>query len=140
MGVNKQLQIRKNSNNDTFIEDGGTEVKANFPMEIDAETGLVTITNPNGRTVTLNATPSEVLEKVLSERLIEDVDEFEIEEDNDNEIKYILRGTTKRQLLGLFEINVPVEAKVNCENIDEVEVRKPWYLNMFGFLFTEPKA
>lgn len=138
-GENNQLKIRKNADGDTFIEQGDAKVKANFPMEIDAETGLVTITTPNGKVITLKETPSAVLAQVLGDKIFDEVEEYELEEDENGDVQYKLKGTDMRKLLGLFEVNVPVEAYVNCENADEVEMRKPWYLNWFGFLFSNPE-
>ncbi len=139
-GEDSMLRIRKNADGDTFIEDGDAKVKANFPMEVDAETGMVTITTASGKVVELKEMPSSVLAQILGDKTMDEVEEYELEEDENGDMQYMLKGTDKRKLLGLFEVNVPVEAYVNCENSDEVEIRKPWYLNWFGFLFSNPEV
>lgn len=136
-GEDSELKIRKNDAGDTFIEQGDAKVKANFPMSIDAETGIVTITNPNGKEIELKETPSAVLAKVLDDKLIDDVEEVELVSGEGDQVRYEFKGTNTKKFLWLFRISAPITASVNAEDTSDIEIEKPWYLNWFGFLFGE---
>lgn len=132
-----QLRIREEDREHLRIEDGDAVAFTNLSITVDPETNLITITTPSGKEVVLKERPSEVLSRILEEKLLDSVDEMNIEEDVEEagQVRYRANGVDERKFLGLFTVRPTVEIVFDAETGEEISRTQPWYLNWFGFLF-----
>ncbi|MFC1632664.1 hypothetical protein ACFL1U_00780 [Patescibacteria group bacterium] len=60
-----------------------------------------------------------------------------IDEDSGEEkLYYIVTGINEVRLFGLIKVEAPVEVQVDIETGETVSVFEPWYLRVFGWLFS----
>jgi uncharacterized membrane protein YkoI len=65
--------------------------------------------------------------KVESKEKVSVVSKVELREDEKGKAYYSVKGKKKAKFLGLFNVNMNVEAKVDADNGEVVSVKTPWY-------------
>lgn len=89
------------------------EIKVNFPMEVDGETGKIYIVTPNGK-VELKAMP-DVIKQKAQDAGMDSISKLELKAE-DNKLKYEVEGTKDKKFLGVFKIKIKSTQQYNPES------------------------
>ncbi|PJA87104.1 MAG: hypothetical protein CO141_01185 [Candidatus Moranbacteria bacterium CG_4_9_14_3_um_filter_42_9] len=113
------------------VESRGVNVEIKFPISVDPQTGQVFVDTGFGK-VELTTLPDEAV-NALKEAGVDNVYQLELEND-EGELKYIIKGTKKEKLLGLFNVEVPADAVVLVENSSISEIKESFFAKLLDLL------
>ena len=148
---NRDVVIRKKDDG-VELEQGHVRARTNFPITIGPNNELI-ITTPAGTKV-VTILPDEAVKNLLqkgfplatpsalpqtgkstsSAILTAQSQEVKLEDDNGT-LVYKAKAKKTAKFLGLVPVEGEVEAKVSAETGQVLELKEPWYLSTFGFLF-----
>jgi hypothetical protein len=105
------------------IKKGKARANSRFPIAIDAETGKLVITSPNG-VKELKVMPDKATEKLLQSGIVDKIrvinaatDEAELEIDEVNgEPVFTGVGTKQERFLGIFPVGIQKKVTISAEN------------------------
>lgn len=115
-----------------IIEHEGIEASTRFPVNVDLETNIITITTPAGE-LKLTILPSEAVLSLVRNNVIDESKDVQIEEE-ENKLVYLISGTKQGKLFNLFTVNFDVEAVVGGDTGENLRVSKPLWARIFDFL------
>ena len=132
------LQVRRNTDS-VYIKNGDADVNTRLSFEIDTETGEILVTTASGKEVSIGDHPSQMLSKVLETGIIDNLEEMNLteSESNEDQVLYEVTGTCEKKFLGFFTVTSEISATYDAETGEEITVEKPWYLDLFSFLFSK---
>lgn len=154
---NQELRIRAKKGR-LEIRQRGVGALTNFPLSISEETNELTVTTPSGvrvikvlpQTAVQNILQSNIMDKVSSasalpeaEKTTEDAEfEEEVEQEVElveekKEVAFKIKGEKNVRLLNFIPLEVPVTALVSAQTGETLQIERPWFLNFFGFLFSQ---
>jgi hypothetical protein len=118
-----KIKIQQNGRSFQFEQEGSTvEVQGNFPVSVDDETNVLTITTPSGpHDVTV--LPDKAVENMLDTGLVSEVDKDQtgrndvriVADANGNPV-YEVRGVKVEKLFGLFNISLDRNVHVSLKD------------------------
>src|SRR3989304_8513084 len=106
-------------------------MKFRAEMSLLAQTGQVFVDTGFGK-VELATLPDEAV-NALKEAGVDNVYQLELEDD-EGELKYIIKGTKKEKLLGLFNVEIPADAVVLVENSSISEIKESFFAKLLDLL------
>ncbi len=89
----------------------GAGVKVNYPLTVDNETGDISVKTPIGE-VTLKAMPDTIVQTVRDRNGLDVVESVDLV--SDNGLQYVVSGKRQEKLLGLFDVEIPLEVKFDA--------------------------
>ncbi|MBI2405645.1 hypothetical protein HYV21_01175 [Candidatus Microgenomates bacterium] len=161
----EEQEIRIRARNGRIeIRQRGVGALTNFPVSVNPETNELTVTTPSGtRVVTIlpsvavaNILQSNIMDRILTTltptpspatspeptsaseagELEEAEQEIELEEEG-GVVVFKIRGIKDARFLNIFPTQTPVTALVSVQTGEVLSVERPWFLNLFGFLFAQ---
>lgn len=115
-----------------IIEHEGISASTKFPVNVDLETNIITITTPAGE-LKLAILPSEAVLSLIRNNVIDESSDVQIDEE-EGKLVYLINGTKQGKLFNLFTINFDVEAVVGGDTGENLRVSKPLWARIFDFL------
>ena len=91
----------------------GYGVSANFPMEVDNETGKIYVVTPNGK-VELKSMPDVIFAKARAKYGMDTVEKMEIKVKK-NKVVYEIAGQKEDRFLGVFKVKIKTTLNFNPE-------------------------
>ncbi|MCL4382655.1 MAG: hypothetical protein M1575_01110 [Patescibacteria group bacterium] len=128
------VSISVSKNGTVTLVNGGITVQTNYPVVIDPQTQTIAIKTTNGVTV-INSLPSQALNGVQPIDKPTTIQSAVLGTQN-GQAYYDVKGVQQRRFVGLVPIKANVETKIDAQNGSTISVNKPWYLNIFGFLYS----
>lgn len=133
---NNRIRIRL-AGNSFVVTRNGVEALSMFPLTVDDETGDIFVNTPVGL-IELNAMPDSIVQRAQLSDDIDDVTSVELGTSDENTtLEYILVGEKREKLLGLFELQIPVELIYDAESGDFLEAGERSFrtkiLELFSF-------
>ncbi len=121
--LSAKIKIQQNGRSFQFEQEGSkVEVQGNFPVSIDKETNLLTITTPSG-SHDVAVLPDTAVENALGSGLVTEVDkdqtgrnDVRIIADSNGTPIYEVRGVKIEKLLGLFNISLDRTAHISIKD------------------------
>lgn len=132
-GQNK-LKIKALGNN-FRLERAGIGVLTNFPLTVNDDTGEVFVQTPAGE-VNLKAMPDTIVQKARLADKIDEVDEVTLASEETAELEYVLSGTKAEKLLGVFNLQIPVQLVYDAQAGEFVKSNQSFVsrlLDLFSF-------
>lgn len=117
----------------TLVNNGIT-VTTNYPVVVDPQTQTIAVRTANGITV-INTLPSQALNN-LKPADKPSVIKSTVLGAQDGQMYYTVTGTQARKFMGILPVNTNVETKINAQDGSVISVDRPWYLDLFGLLYT----
>lgn len=117
----------------TLINNGIT-VTTNYPVIIDPNSQTIAVRTANG-IKPINTLPSQAfvgIDAVDKPTTIQTA----ILGAQDERVYYKVTGIQKRKFLGIIPVSADVQTIINADNGGVTSVNRPWFLNLFGFLYT----
>lgn len=118
-----------------LLQRGRSNALSQFPIELDPATNQLYVVTPQGK-VALGLMPDTIISKAVGENILDDVTDAQISTHTEQKAVYRLKGTKQVKLFGLFSLNAPVEAEVGLSLNRPKLAAQPWYLDLFGLLFS----
>ena len=108
-------------------------------QEHEQNTSKLIATLSNGRNAEVKVMPTQAAETALTRLRLKLCEECSIElkevgKGNQSRLAYEIKTTKNAKLFGLFQVRMGVEAQVDAENGEIIQVKKRWW----AFLATEP--
>ena len=128
------VAIHVNKDGTVTLVNNGVTVTTNYPVVIDPKSKTVAIRTPSGVTV-INTLPSQALSDVSVADKPTTIQSAVLGA-QDGQAYYEVTGTQERRFLGIVPVTADVQTKINADNGSVESVNRPWFLNLFGFLYT----
>ncbi|MCL5003991.1 MAG: hypothetical protein M1352_01840 [Patescibacteria group bacterium] len=116
------------------LVNGGITIQTNYPVVVDPKSQTIAIRTPGGVTV-INTLPAQALKGLPAADKPTAVQSAVLGEQN-GQAYYDVKGPQLRKFLGIIPVSAPVETRINAMTGSAISIVKPWYLNIFGFLYT----
>ena len=120
-----------------IIEQRGVVAETEFAINIDPQTTGLTLETPSGLRF-LSILPREATEAVLRSKFINRIgaeQRIYLEEEEGQDLAYLISGDKVINLFNIFEYSTPVKAKVSASTGEILSVEQPTWLKIIGFLF-----
>ncbi|MEK7182906.1 MAG: hypothetical protein AAB694_02005 [Patescibacteria group bacterium] len=161
----EEQEIRIRARNGRIeIRQRGVGALTNFPVNVNPETNELTVTTPSGTKVVAilpsvavaNILQSNIMDRILTSLTpspspatspeptsaseageLEEVEqEIELEEEG-GVVVFKIRGIKDARFLNIFPTQTPVTALVSAQTGEVLSLVRPWFLDLFGFLFAQ---
>ncbi|MFH1237712.1 MAG: hypothetical protein V1648_04915 [Candidatus Aenigmatarchaeota archaeon] len=133
----KQLQIQEQSNNMVQLKSGAVFAQTSMEMtQEQTQTGTkLQVKLSNGKNSEVKVMPDAASEKAMEQLRIKVCSEenncqIELKEVGQGEqvkAAYEIQVEKKAKFLWLFETNMPINAQVDAENGEVLQIQKPWW-------------
>ncbi len=146
-GISKNTIKIKAQGNELEIEQHRVRAKTSFPLTVGANNELIVTTPAGTKEVTI--LPAEAVNRLLQTGVFTQVEnsasagstataasQIELKSER-GALVYEVDGVKQANLLGLIPVSTPVQAHISAETGVVTGVSQPWFLNLFGFLFTK---
>lgn len=137
MQSGKQLQVQTGSNNQVQLKSGNAEAKTSMKMtqEQTATGTKLQVQLSNGKNSDIKVMPDTASEKAMEQLRMkvcsaENGCSIELKEVGTGEqIKaaYEVKVQKQAKVLGLFQAKMQVQAQVDAENGEVIQIKKPWW-------------
>lgn len=117
----------------TLINNGVT-VTTNYPVIIDPNSQTIAVRTANGVTL-INTLPSQAFAGIDAADKPTTI-QTAILGTQDGQAYYEVTGIQKRKFLGIMPVLADVQTIINADNGSVTSVNRPWFLDLFGFLYT----
>jgi len=127
-----------NSENEFIISQKGIQARTGHSIFIDPVDNELSLETPSGRRY-LAILPYEAVLGVVKANVLNRLNadgEIFLSEHVNGELLYTVNGERTFQVVNLFELSVPVEARVSASTGQVVGVEQPIWFKVFGFLFS----
>lgn len=139
----KQIQIQEMSNNQIQLKSGNSEAKTTMKVEsktVGDKTSLSAKLS-NGRDAEVKIMPDVASEKALERLRLKNctmeaecsIELKEVSKGDEAKLAYEVKTQKTSKILGMFKKTMNVQAQVDAENGEVIQVNKPWW----AFLATE---
>lgn len=119
------------------IEQDGVSALTDYTININPENKELSVSTPSGARF-LSILPKGAAESVMRARVITKLnkdDYLELVEEEGGELSYLVSGQRVLALFNIFDLEIPVKAKVSALTGRIISVDQPVWLNLLGFLF-----
>ena len=128
-------------NNRIKIEVNSHSSSTTFPVSIDPNTRVLSVRTPSGNVI-IRTLPDKADFRLISLNKLDTVADSTLEVNGSNKVDedkvvYKINGYKNVKFVGLIPISAKVELKVGVSSGAILSETKPWYLNVFGFLFVQ---
>ncbi len=125
------------SDNKFTIEENGIIATTQFPITIDANKNILSVTTNSG-TRTIAILPYEAATVLMHSKLINKItgNQINLSENSNGELQYSISGSRNINLFNVATITANVNSTVSATNGDVIKVDEPQWLKFFGFLFS----
>ncbi len=137
--------IKDQGNNHLQLQSGNisAQTSINITHEQVQERTRLKVQLSNGEETEIKIMPDEASEKALIRLRIKNCSlenkcQIELKEVGQNQeikVAYELKVQRRSRFLGIFNVDMQVQAQVNAENGEVIQIKKPWW----AFLATESK-
>lgn len=113
----------------------GVEAATNFPIVIDEETGVVSVTTSKGNVV-LKQMPDTIVNKASIDNSLDSIEGIDLEEDEKNKLTYVVKGNKSEKLLGLIAVEIPTILNYDPTSGSLLEITQTFVskiLDLFSF-------
>ncbi len=128
------VSISVNKNGTVTLANGGIVVQTNYPVVIDPQSQTIAIKTPDGITI-INSLPSQALHGTRPADKPTTIQSAVLGAQA-GQAYYEVTGTQKRKFLGIMPVTADVQTIINADNGRVTSVKRPWFLNLLGFLYT----
>jgi len=133
-GKSADVSIKVNTDGTATLVNDDITVTTNYPVVIDPNSQTIAIKTPNG-VVAVNTLPSQAVGNIGQTDKPTTIQSAVLGAHN-GEVYYDLSGTQKRKFLGIIPITAHVTTKINADDGSVSSIDRPWFLDVFGFLYT----
>jgi len=119
-----------------IIQDGFTAV-TDYPINIDSKRRELSVNTQSGSRF-LVIYPADAVEAILKSNLINRISTTEplvIEESEDGDVTYLIKGRKLVNLFNVYNYQLPVETRVSASTGEILVIENPSWLRVFNFLF-----
>lgn len=121
---------------DFVIKQDQISAVTNFPITVNAKNKELSVLTPSGLRY-IKVLPSDVLDNAYKADIIDTVlESAKLIEGVKGELEYQLSGEKNINLFNVMTINAPVNVSVSAISGEVINVEKPQWLRIFGFLFS----
>ncbi|MCD6367895.1 MAG: hypothetical protein J7L45_02295, partial [Candidatus Aenigmarchaeota archaeon] len=133
--INVKLQVEKRKDNKTEIKYGKINVRVRMEV-IQENRGNGTVLRAklsNGKYAEVKVMPDTASERALERLRLKNCEENcqielkEVDKDQEKKVVYEVKAKKKARLLGFLPVEMTVEADVDAENGEVIQVKKPWW-------------
>lgn len=129
-----KVSIHVEKDGTVTLINNGINIQTTFPVVIDPKSQTIAIKTPSGVTI-INTLPSQALDNITKTDKPTTIQTAVLGAQN-GETFYNISGLQERKFMGFIPVTANVETKINAQNGEKISVSKPWYLNIFGFLYS----
>ncbi len=128
---NKKIKIEVNSHSSS----------TSFPVSVDPNTRMLSVKTPSGNVI-IRTLPDKASFKLISLKKLDTIADSTLEandlnKSDEDKVVYKINGYKNVKFVGLVPVSAKVELKVGVSSGAVLSEVKPWYLNVFGFLFVQ---
>ena len=118
------------------ITQEGVSATTAYPVSIDPEKNRFMVTTPSGEKY-LAILPFEAMESVLRAKAVTKLSDnnFEITEEG-KDLSYAVAGEKSLNLFNVYDLNLPIEAKVSASTGEILSTNEPVWLKLLSFFLS----
>lgn len=133
-GVEQQLEVKAEGDHLTLAAQNiGAE--AQFPLTFNKATGQLLVTTPNGQRV-IRILPAQASNIARSAGIQNQIDKIEIQTSSNTgtneDVVLKLTGRKTGKILGVFDVNQPVETEIGAQSGNVVNINEPFWLRLLS--------
>jgi hypothetical protein len=115
--ISIEKEIQADINSKKMNNNGKTDVSAS----VDGDENELELN------VDVKVSSDEVRKNITLNGQVDSATEVKLEKNEEGKVYYSVKGEKKGKFLGLFSVNMNVEAKVDAESGEVLSVKTPWY-------------
>lgn len=122
---------------DFTIEQNGIVARSGYPITVNPRDNELSVTTQSGA-VYLSVLPLEAAESALRSKFVNKVDKngVVLSQEDVGVLAYTIPGQKIINILGVYDYEIPVVAKVSASTGEVLAVDGPSWFKVFGFLFS----
>ena len=128
------VSVSVNKDGTITLVNNGITITTTYPVIIDPKSQTIAVRTANGVTL-INTLPSQALSGIGAADKPTTI-QTAVLGAQEEQAYYEVTGTQNRKFIGLIPVTANVETKIDAQNGSIITVNRPWYLNLFGFLYT----
>lgn len=118
-----------------IVEEQNIGAETNFPLTFDKATGQLIVTTPNGPRI-IRVLPSRASLIAKNAGIQNEIDKIEIQRSSiqgtNEDVVLKLTGKKTGSILGLIDINAPVETEIGAQTGKVININEPFWLKLLS--------